>query len=202
MTSQEVIKFGQQIIEPVEQNFNTSFYFVITIFLGVCIFVLLVNSLLSKENVVFFWSSIAIALFIWLFLFFFYECNREAEVEYRESEVEYRMKINQWTEEIAYPYIESLPTMERELDTVILDTQMVKGKTYTNELPLIISYTEKGKTITTSATYEIEKRLKDGEKPVLEYKRLNSELGHDVTKGDYFLKIILPKNFKLEPSSN
>jgi hypothetical protein len=195
MTSQEVIKFGQQIIEPLPPNQWTSFYLMVPILIGICLLVIL-SQFIPKMDALSYsaWITI-IALLISFILSLFNN-------SYREELIKHREKIDQWTEEVAYPYIESLPTMERELDTVILDTQMVKGKTYTNELPLIISYTEKGKTITTSATYEIEKRLKDGEKPVLEYKRLNSELGHDVTKGDYFLKIILPKNFKLEPSSN
>lgn len=195
MTSQEVIKLGQQIIEPLPPNLLTSFYFIVPILIGVCLLVIL-SLFFPKMDALSYskWITI-IALLISFILSLFND-------SYREELVKNRAEIDQWTEEVAHPYIKSLPTMERELDTVILDTQMVKGKMYTNELPLIISYMEEGKTITTSATFDIEKRLKEGEKPVLEFKRLDSELGHDVNKGSYFMTIILPKNFKLEPSSN
>jgi hypothetical protein len=137
--------------------------------------------------------SISVALSFFGFLF---------NDNYSENIIKHTKEIADWREEIVYPYIESLPPLERELDTVILNTTEMKTGTYIDKLPLIISYTKNGKTITTSGVYPIEKSLADGEKPHLNYKRLNTELGHNVNKGDYFEKVILPKNFKLEPSSN
>jgi hypothetical protein len=196
MTSQEVIKLGQQILEPTHPSYFNSYYFLVPVIITLCLLILLIHfgayfkTVIDATTFVF---SISVALSFFGFLF---------NDNYSENIIKHTKEIADWREEIVYPYIESLPPLERELDTVILNTTEMKTGTYIDKLPLIISYTKNGKTITTSGVYPIEKSLADGEKPHLNYKRLNTELGHNVNKGDYFEKVILPKNFKLEPSSN
>jgi hypothetical protein len=196
MTAQEVIKLGQQLTEPVHQNYFNSNFFLATLVTGLLVLILLVSldiGLLTSLQ-----GSLVIMLvssFITIFCFVSTDTYRE----------DYRKHVDavfKWQKEVADPYIESLPYLERELDTVILNTAEMKTGEYIDELPLIISYTKNGKTVTTSGVYPIEKSLKEGEKPLLKYKRLNKELGHYALKGDYFEKVILPKDFKVDPASN
>jgi hypothetical protein len=196
MTSQEVIKLGQQIAEPTYPSYFSTYYFLTPIIITLCLLILLlffgasIKTVIDATMFVLF-TSVAFSFFAFLFT-----------NNYAEKVNEYTKEIANWREETAYPYIKLLPPLERELDTVILNIAEMKTETYIDKLPLIISYTKNGKTITTSGIFPIEKSLEDGIKPHLNYKRLNTELGHNVNKGDYFEKVILPKNFKLEPSSN
>jgi hypothetical protein len=196
MTFQEVIKSGQQLVEPVEQVYFNSNFFLTALLVSIIVLLIIVFLKVGSYNV-FIISSMTFLLsyVISFILFIFFNNNTEEYIKYIKE-------VENWRVDVAYPYIDSLPYLERELDSVILNVAKMDSGKYIDELPLIISYTKNGVTITVSDIYPIEKSLKDGEKPYLNYKYLKNDLGHNVIKGDYFEKIILPKNFKLEPSSN
>lgn len=195
MTKEQVIKAGEKIVEGEIPSYFQSIYFFG--FIGVVV-LLVIALIVYRIMFDLLFMPFAFVTLVALFLSMVFSFTSG---DFHEPFMTYNKEVEEWKKEVVEPYIESLPTKERELTTVILDTAKFNGTTYTDQLPLIISYKENGKTVTTSGVYDIEERLEEGENPYLEYRRLNDELGHDVNPGSYNIKIVLPKNFKLEPSS-
>lgn len=198
MKLEQVIKLGEMIGPKPNFNLLQEPAILTAMLIGIVLSVLPASIIYMEMRD----GALAIAIFLaCAFATVFGSFSFSEDSNHDKAMNDYNNKIEHWKENIAYLYIETLPTKKRELNTVILDTQKFNGVTYTDELPLIVSFNENGKTITTSSVYEIEERLEEGEKPFMEFKRLNDALGHGMNPGSYFIKVVTPKNFKLEPSS-
>lgn len=116
-------------------------------------------------------------------------------------------KVTPWRNHIAKTYIESLPIEKKEIVAIKIDTQYKAKKTsntywatkYTRKstmkkTPLLIAYNDNG-VVTAKNVYEIHVELSDKEKPYIEFQRLNKNLGHQVDKGLYNVKVYIPKSY-------
>lgn len=113
-------------------------------------------------------------------------------------------KIKEWKSNVAIPYIASLKEEKAEVVFIKIDTALshsVQGNlwiTYSKEIkltPLTVSF--KGNGIETYTDwYEANMNLTSEEKPYILYKRLESDLGHDIKAGLYDKKVYLPDSYK------
>jgi|GEM_PF-5536384 len=110
-------------------------------------------------------------------------------------------KIEEWKQQYAIPYIQSLAPEKREIVYVKIDTEIDTRKplyTYPNPIfltPLTVSFKANGIETYTN-WYEARMELTNEEKPYIEFKRVTSDLGHGVTAGLYDVKVYLPESYK------
>ncbi|ALS22101.1 hypothetical protein [Paenibacillus naphthalenovorans] len=112
--------------------------------------------------------------------------------------------IEKWKSEVAYPYISKLPEEKREVVYIKIDPELSHKKTggwlytYSTEVqrtPLTISF--KGNGVETYTNwYETHMELSHEQRPYVTFKRLERDLGHNVNKGLYDVKVYLPDSYQ------
>lgn len=116
--------------------------------------------------------------------------------------------ITPWRNEVAKPYIESLPVERKEIVFIKIDPELSHethgntfwGTGYTRstaieKTPLTVSYKDNG-IATRTDWYEAHMELTDEEKPYIEFQRLSSNLGHEINAGLYNVKVYLPESYE------
>lgn len=112
--------------------------------------------------------------------------------------------IEKWKQEVAYPYIKSLPEEQHEIVYLKIDPELshdVRSNlfyTYSEEVrrtPLTFSF--KGNGVETYTNWiEAHMKLSEQSKPYVSFKRLTTELGHNINPGYYDVKIHLPESYE------
>jgi hypothetical protein len=114
-------------------------------------------------------------------------------------------QINKWKEEVAYPYINSLPIEEKEIVFIKIDPELSHDVerslfyTYSTPVqltPLVITYIDDGGAATITRWTETKMKLTDKEKPYIKFQELKKDLGNGVDKGLYNVRVYLPRNYK------
>ncbi|ADO59735.1 hypothetical protein [Paenibacillus polymyxa] len=197
MNLYQVIESGQKIV-PAEPNlFSEPLFYV-----SFCICCSILIALLINGEVELFVAAAFSMLFIGsCVLLLTYTNDGHKNLKQYDSDIEH------WKKEIAMPYIHSLPVKKSEVIYIKIDPELgtdVKNSdpfynlTYSKEVrrtPVVVSFKEGGEVTTTTDWVTTSMELSDGEKPFIEYQRLDSDLGHDVNAGIYNAKIHLPKSY-------
>ncbi|MBP1308973.1 hypothetical protein JOD82_001993 [Paenibacillus sp. 1182] len=197
MNVYQVIETGQKIV-PAEFNFFPEPIFSIVL----CIAIAILIALLISGEIELCYMVGPIMLLIGFFLIFPTSLH-----DYHASTKQYDSDIEHWKKEIAMPYIHSLPVkkseviyikIDPELGTDVMNIDPFYNLTNSKEVrrtPVVVSFKEEGEVTTTTDWLTTSMELSDGEKPYIEYQRLDRDLGHDVNAGIYNAKIHLPKSY-------
>lgn len=142
--------------------------------------------------------------FILMIIAMFWFIGSIAYIGLVNAEIENK-QINKWKNEVAYPYINSLPVEKKEIIFIKIDPELshdTKGNlfyTYSTPVqltPLAISYIDDGGVVTITRWVETKMELTDKEKPYIEFQELKKDLGNGIDKGLYNVKVYLPRNYK------
>jgi uncharacterized membrane protein len=203
MSIEQVIKLGNEIHKPdygafSEFTFVTWLVIIGLMILGVALFNWGVDGFLGFRMI------IGIIMMTVSIVFFFGTIARSSAKE----DAEYQKEVNKWRENLAKPYIESSPIEKKEVVYIKIDPEMsVKvegsswwGNGYTRSsvierTPLTVSYKDNGISTRTN-WFETHMELTKEDKPYIEFYRLPRDLGHNVNKGLYNVKIHLPESYK------
>lgn len=112
--------------------------------------------------------------------------------------------IEDWKKEVALPYISTLHEYNKEIVYLKIDPELSYSVssypiyTYSKEIqrtPLTVSFKDKG-IVTVTNWFETRMELTNDTKPYVTYKQLDVNLGHDINKGMYDVKVYLPESYK------
>jgi hypothetical protein len=111
--------------------------------------------------------------------------------------------VDQWKNDVAYPYIHSLPDEKAEIVYVKIDPEIkteIRGRLYiysTSSMltPLTISFKANGVETYTN-WFDTSMSLTDHDRPYITFKRLRYNLGNGVEAGMYQPMIYLPETYK------
>lgn len=183
----------QQVIEAGRINVDTSI-FSESIWWWIVIGGLLLLSMLFYKWEVDGTGFIGLAVIVFILLCIVNEGNDEEKKQ---------QLIEQWKQQYAYPYINSLPTQKKEIVYIKIDPELgydvQSNEWYTYSVPvkltpLTISF--KGNGIETYTNwYESHMELTKEQKPYAEYKKLDVDLGNGVNAGMYNTKVYLPESY-------
>lgn len=114
-------------------------------------------------------------------------------------------QITYWKQNVAIPYIESLPIQRRSILSVKLgrptaqeekkDIRYTEKTSVGREAPLTIAFEKDGLT-TLTGVYKTDMTLRDVDQPYVTYQYVSKKLGEDFGKGFYDVEVHLPKNYK------
>lgn len=125
------------------------------------------------------------------------------ELNHKESKKQER-NIEKWKDEVAYPFIESIPAEKKELIFVKIDPEITTEnvgrpkKKYTKEIqetPLSISYKDDGEVVTVTDWMSTKMHLTTDKKPYVGFQVLEKDLGHGIDAGVYNFEVYLPDDY-------
>ncbi len=185
MTLEQVIQLGQIDLTTIPAKF----LFIGLIGLWVLSFI--VDNYFDRGNLAFFLMTLSI---VWAFTFLYIDIQDDS----KEQEL-----ITKWKNEVAYPYINSLPTEKHEIVYIKIDPELshdTRGYWYTYSVPikltpLTVSFKYRG-VETYTDWYETHMELTDERKPYIEFKELKYNLGNGVNVGMYNKKVYLPESYE------
>lgn len=199
----EVLRLSESIQDPSSIEWvwmSAKFMIVIALFfvIGGCVLSAIEDNYM---HIVYF---LAIGLFVNLCASGVITLNSEEQQEHA-----YNNQVAYWKKHYAQPYIESLPSQKRVVD--FMQVQQLEGNNIDSEplhyfstqvLPdsvaiASIQYTDHNKTIEQQAYYHIKRDLKEGQRPMVEGKILEQDLGHGVSSGIYNGTLHVTADFEL-----
>lgn len=195
----KVIESGKQLVAPGFQMFDLEggIHSFLDMRLGWILLGLFVLFLIIRKD--FMGGIVTLAAMFSMVIILFMSIN--AAFDKRDA---YLNEEKKWKEEVAMPYIESLPKERREIVFIKIDPEL-GGKSergrYSHpqnvELtPLTISYVDNDTVVTRTEWYKTYMKLTDETKPYIEFQRLEQDLGHDVNKGVYNAVVYMPKSYE------
>lgn len=185
MTFDEVVRLGE-LATTGNYNFVVGTWWWWTI--GIIMLIITIWSMLEDDFIP--------AILLWLLLHGIYSWGVSASIE---SE-----RLEEWKQNIAIPYIETLEVEKHEIVYVKIDPELSSKTTgglfYTYSTPmyltpLTVSFKSDGiETITD--WHETRMELTNEDEPYIEFIRLKQDLGKNVKKGLYNKKVYLPESYK------
>lgn len=203
MNIDKVIKLGDSIkLEELgffSQFTSTTWIWVVGL-IAVAILFLIIAFLADAEQLL----SVSFALFVAstaLILWYGVVMTGSKEIEL------YNKDIQNWKEEVALPYIQSLEKEQKEIVYIKIDPEMSSktngfmflGSGYvdsvnTEKTPVVVSYKDNG-IVTRTDWVPTRMELTENETPFIEFQNLKEDLGHDLNAGIYNPQIFLPESY-------
>jgi hypothetical protein len=198
MTSQEVIKLGQQIVKP---EINNGWLMPV---IGISLLILS-GIVWSKASSIKFILTRVIAYFMIILITVTSICYIAYTLDsgLREADKKYEAELLEWKTAVALPFIESLPLEKKEIVYIKIDPELSVTQPHYKVSPteiqrtaLTLSYKDNGKLVTRTDWYETNMTLTSEEEPYIEYRALNKYLGHGIKASLYGTKVYLPESYK------
>lgn len=195
----KVIESGKQLVDPGFRmfDFEGGIGYFLDADLGWVLLGLFVLYLIIRKE--FMSGILTLAVMLSMIVIIFMSIN--ASIDNKNA---YLKDEKKWREEVAMPYIESLPKEKREIVFIKIDPELARssyGGRYSHaqtiELtPLTVSYVDNDTVVTRTEWYQTSMKLTDETNPFIEFQQLEQDLGHDVNKGVYNAVVYLPKSYK------